>query len=382
MRQFWVKVLGLLLPLGLWALPAGNAQPRARVPLPTHPDVRIKDITELAGARNNQLIGVGLVAGLELTGGRSASTRSTAIDMLNRFRQVNKLTLVNRLDSVFNSNNISVVMVTATLGPFARCGSQIDVTVSILDDATSLKGATLLLTPLVGADSVVYAVAQGPVSVGGFRFAIPGTALTGSAEVQLNHPSVGLIEGGAIVEREARGEILCNGQLQFLLRDPDYATVTEIAKAINARFPGAANALDPGAVQVLVPQEQQGPNLMSFVDAIGRTTVVPDSPAKVIVNERTGTIVAGEDVKIDRVAVAHGNLIITEVRDPFAFFEGEGTELDVVEQKGSLKVVGAANTVGDLARALNLLGATPRDLIIIFQTIEHAGALHAQLIIK
>ena len=352
--------------------------------------VRIKDITDLEGARNNQLVGFGLVVGLEGTGSRSVFTQQVAVDMLQRFNVVAKTIAQIQGDSVFKSGNISAVMVTADLGPFARCGSQIDVLVSALDDATSLFGGTLILTPLKGADNCVYAVAQGPLSVGGFNFSVPNGSASPTASSQKNHPTVGRIANGAIVEREARGDILCHDQIRLLLRQPDYGTACAVAKAINARFPCSAYTVDAGSVQVVVPPGLC-PKLVTFVSDIGLQEVLPDMPARVVINERTGTIVAGEQVKVATVAVTHGNLAILTSNTPIAsqpapFSRGKTVVLprasvNVAEQTGIVQVLERSVTVADLARALNALGATPRDLIIIFQMLKQAGALHAELVI-
>ncbi len=365
----------LLVALYLWnCLPQAQAQ-----------TVRIKDITDFEGARPNQLYGFGLVVGLGNTGGRSQFTQQVAADMLQKLSVNAKAVRESQIDPVFRSGNISAVMVTAELGPFARKGSRIDVTVSALDDAKSLQGGVLLLTPLRGADGEVYAVAQGPVSVGGFL------ATGRAASAQQNFPTVGRIPGGAIVEAEARGEIVCNGRLRLLLKRPDFTTAQAIARAINQKFPESAVTLDAGTVEVAIPPEKRG-NVVGFAGEIGLLEVAPDAVAVVVINERTGTVVAGQHVKISTVAVAHGNLTIVtaenpEVSQPLPFSRGQTTvvprtQLNVTEQGGGLAVVEQSVTVAELARALNALGVTPRDLIAIFQALKDAGALHAELIIE
>ncbi len=351
---------------------------------------RIKDITEFEGARSNQLVGIGLVVGLENTGGRSLLTQQVASDLLTRFRINSLIASSNRLDPVIRTGNVSVVAITADLGPFARRGSKIDVTVSALDDALSLQGGTLIFSPLRGADDVVYAVAQGPLSVGGFQFGVPQGSQTPLASAQKNHPTVGRIPGGATVEREARGEIVCNGAIRLLLRDPDYTTSCAIAKVINRKFPNTAVTVDAGTVQVFVPHKPLT-EVICFASELGQLEVSPDVVARVVINERTGTIVAGKDVQIDTVAVAHGNLAILTSDEPFASqpppFSGGTTailprpRLGVTEQGGSLRVLERGTTVADLARAMNALGVTPRDMISIFQALKQAGALHAELVI-
>ncbi len=346
--------------------------------------VRIKDVTDLEGARNNQLTGFGLVVGLDGTGGKSLFTQQVAVDMLQKMWVSSTIVQQKQGDNIFKSNNISSVMVTAEIGPFARPGGRIDITVSVLDDATSLQGGTLLLTPLRGADGNVYAVAQGPLTVGGFAFGGK------SASAQKNHPTVGRIPAGAIVEKEAPGEILCKGQLSLLLKEPDYATARSIAKSINDRFPSLAFALDAGTIRIIVPPDRL-PTLVAFVTEIGLLEVTPDAPARVVINERTGTIVAGEQVKISSVAIAHGNLAIVtseapEVSQPNSFSRGRTVvvprgQVGVTEQPGTLNVLEKSVTVADLARALNALGVSPRDLIAIFQAMKQAGALYAELVV-
>jgi flagellar P-ring protein precursor FlgI len=369
--MFRIAVLSLLAwPAVLWAAPG---------------EVRIKDLTDFEGARNNQLYGFGLVVGLNGSGSRSLFTQQVVVDMLQKLNVTSTIFSQLPSDNVIRSTNISAVMVTAEIGPFARPGSRLDVTVSSLDDSSSLLGGTLILTPLKGPDGEVYAVAQGPLSVGGFAY----TGQSGTSVLK-NHPTVGRIAGGAIVEKEARGEIICNGCLRLLVRDPDFNTSRLIAKAINDRFPGSALSVDGGAVQIKMPPDRCG-NPMGFVSELGLLTVTPDVPARVVINERTGTIVAGEKVTISTAAVAHGNLSILTVEEPQvsqpqAFASGQTvvvprSSVGATETRNRLVVVPRTVTVGDLARALNALGVTPRDLISIFQSLKQAGALHAELVI-
>jgi flagellar P-ring protein precursor FlgI len=351
---------------------------------------RIKDITEFEGARSNQLTDVGLVVGLENTGGRSLFTQRMAVDMLSRFRINTLINSNSNLAPVYRAFSVSVVAVTAEIGPYTRRGSKVDVIVSVMDDALSLQGGTLIFTPLRGADDVVYAVAQGPLSIGGFQFTVPQGTSTPLASAQKNHPTVGRIPGGAIIEREARGEVVCNGTVRLLLREPDYTTACAIARVINARFPRSAIPLDAGTVQVFVPRDRCT-DVVCWAGEVGQLEVTPDVVAKVVINERTGTVVAGKDVQIDTVAVAQGNLAILTSDEPFASqpppFSGGTTailprpRIGVTEQGGALRVLERSATVADLARAMNALGVTPRDMISIFQAIKQAGALHAELII-
>jgi flagellar P-ring protein precursor FlgI len=318
----------------------------------------------------------GLVVGLDGTGDRRATAQQVAIDMLKKF-------MITTDISQFKSENIALVSVTAELSPFARRGSRLDVTVSSMQDAKSLQGGTLLRTPLIAADGMVYAEVQGQVSVSGFGFS--GRA----ASTQKNHPTNGRIPAGGAVVREALGDILCDGRLRLMLRDEDYATARLIAQAIAAKYPRRVRAIDAKTVDIAVPKERCE-DLVALVDEIGQLEVMPDAPARVVINERTGTVVAGEHVRISRTAVAHGNIAITTAEDPqvsqpASLSNGETTvvprtNLRVEEQSSALHVVDRAVTVGDLAKALNALGVTPRDLIAIFQALKQAGALHAELV--
>lgn len=352
--------------------------------------VRIKDITDLDGARSNQLVGFGLVIGLDGTGSKGIFTQQVAVDMLQRFNVVARTIAEQRGDAVFKSGNISAVLVTAELGPFQRRGSKLNVTVSALDDATSLHGGELIMTPLKGADNVVYAVAQGQVLVGGYSFGAPTGATSPTAGAQKNHPTVGKIPRGGIIECEARGKIVCNGQIRLLIRDPDPRTSHSIATAINKHHPHSAITVDAGTVQVFVPEDKLA-NVVSFVGDIGVLEVDAETVARVIINARTGTVVAGEHVRISSVAVTHGNLVISTSNEPVAsqplpFSKGKTVVLprarvNVTEEGGAVQVLEKTMSVAELARALNALGATPADLITIFQHLEEVGALHAQLIV-
>jgi flagellar P-ring protein precursor FlgI len=280
-------------------------------------------------------------------------------------------------------------MVTTELGPYARVGSRIDVTVSALDDATSLDNGILLVTPLKGVDGVEYVTAQGPVSVGGFLFSASGGGPGTAASAQKNHPTVGRVSNGPMVVREARGKVVCNGQIKVLLREPDYNTARAIAKAINEKFVGTAYTLDAGTVSVVVPSDRLN-NVVSFISDIGLLEITPDTPARVVINERTGTVVAGHNVKIATVALTHGNLAILTTNTPIVSqpgpFAGGRTKtlprgnVAVAEQGNRVHVLDETMTVADLARGLNALGAAPRDLIVIFQALKKLGALHAELV--
>lgn len=352
---------------------------------PAQADVRIKDITTIEGVRTNKLTGMGLVTGLDGTGGRSPVTREFALNMLQRFglRADPLQRLAIRNDARQRTDNLSVVTVTAELPIFAKRGSQIGVMVSAFDDAESLQGGVLINTPLFGVDNQVYALASGPVSVGGFSF--EGQA----ASVQKNHPTTGRSQ--AVVEQEVPfvyGQLDC---IHLLIRQPDFETARRISDAINHVISGSAITLDAGTVKVQVPPSRRF-DPAGFTAMVQSLRVDPDIDAKVIVNERTGTVVVGENVRLAKVAITHANLSVVtgespEVAQPAPFSRGRTTvvprtELDVVEEKEPITVLDEPATVGDLARALNALGVTPRDLSAIFQMLRESGALHAELELK
>lgn len=350
--------------------------------------VRIKDITTVEGDRINQLTGIGLVTGLNGTGGRSPVTRQFALNLLQHFGQrFDPLLRANlRNDAKDRTDNLSVVTVTADLPPGKRRGEQIDVVVAAFDDAKSLQGGTLILTPLFAVNGEVYAVAAGPLTVGGFSFDAD------AASVQKNHPTTGRIPNGATVELETCSTVGADGRVRLLLRQPDYETARRIALAINAEHPGAAMQRGAAAVELLVPPPFQQ-EIDAFIGLVGELRVAPDVKAIVVINERTGTVVIGENVKLSRVLITHANLAIMtsetpEVSQPLPFSDGETTvvprsQVDVVEEGGMpVTLIDEQATVGDLARALNALGVTPRDLSSIFQMLKESGALHAELQIK
>lgn len=352
------------------------------VAVPAPAQVRIKDVTELAGARANQLIGFGLVVGLDSTGSSSTFTQQIAVDMLQRLGVTAQIFSQLPSDAVIRSNSMSAVMVVAEIGPFSRKGSRLDITVSCMDDSRSLQGGTLLLTPLRGADGAAYAVAQGALSVGGF--AVQGQA----ASLQKNQVNTGVVPGGAIVEKEAPGQYLCDGKAQLLLRDPDFNTARLIARAINEKYPQTAVAVDAGAVTVFPPVDPRK-SPVQYLAEIGLLTVRPDTPARVVINERTGTVVAGENVTISTVGVTHGNLSITTTESPFVVQPnpfGRGvtavvprTQVTATDAVSRSVVLPKTTTVADLARAMNALGVTPRDLMAILTALKQAGSLHAEL---
>jgi flagellar P-ring protein precursor FlgI len=286
--------------------------------------------------------------------------------------------------------NVAAVIVTATLPAFAREGSRIDCMVSSLGNASNLQGGTLLLTPLQGADGKVYAVAQGAVSVGGFE---AGTAegAAGGMSVQKNHPTVGRIPEGALIEEEVPMEFAYQGMLRITLRQPDFTTCDRLVQAIDRELSvaGSASARDAATVRVQIPVEYQD-NLIGLIAKLEKIEITPDAQAVIVINERTGTIVAGEHVRISTVAVSHGNLSIEvksryKISQPLPFSRTgttstvEETETSVEEEKARLMMVNEGVNIGEVAAALNSLGVTPRDMISIFQAIREAGALQAEL---
>ena len=333
--------------------------------LPGAAAVRVKDVVTIEGARSNPLYGMGLVVGLNQTGAASAATQQVAVDLMRKLGVSSKIARELLLDNVFQSNSISTVIVTTELTPFARAGSRLDVVVSAFDDASSLQGGTLLMTPLQGADGEVYAVAQGSVSLGGLT--IPNTQTSA-----IVHPTTGRVAGGAIVERSELGILVRRGQIRLLLQQADFSAAQQIATKINALYRGAAQTVDPGTIAIAVPEPFTN-NAVPFVELIGSLKITPDPPARIVINERTGTVIVGSQVQIEPVAIAHGDLSITPSAPPtppIGTGGGPAPPLWI-----------PAVTVADLAGALNALGASPADLIAIFQALKAAGALHAQLVV-
>jgi len=342
--------------------------------------VRIKDIASIKGVRPNQLVGYGLVVGLDGTGDDDdlLYTLQSMSAMLEKMG-------VNIRPEDIEFENVAAVMLTAELPPFARIGSEIDVLVSSIGNAENLQGGTLLLTPLRAVDGQVYAVAQGPVSTGGFE---AGGAAGGG--VQKNFPTVGRVPGGAIIEREIDFDFNQKDALTFILRQPDFTTASRMAQAINAALnEKLASTRDAGTIEVSVPGKYRG-NTVELATLIENLGVTPDTVSKVIINERTGTVIMGENVRISTVAIAHGNLSIqvkeTEnVSQPLPFSSRGQTvvtpdsEVSVEEGSNPIFLVESGVSIGDVVRALNVLGVSPRDLIAIFQALRAAGALQAEL---
>lgn len=350
---------------------------------PAQAAVRIKDVVSFEGVRDNMLVGYGIVVGLNGTGDslqNSPFTEQSLIGMLERLG-------VNVRGDTLRTKNIAAVMVTATLPPFARQGSRIDVTISSLGDATSLRGGTLLVTPLMGADGEVYAVGQGAIQVSGF-------AAEGAAEsVVRGVPTSGAIPNGAIIEREVPFSLDEVAMVRMALRNPDFTTALRVARAINAFVgSGTAEALDPGTVVASIPGRYNG-DIVAFIGDIEQLLIEPDQVARVVVDEASGIIVIGQDVRISTVAIAQGNLTIRvtedpQVSQPAPFSEGEtvivpNTNIAVdTDEDRRLALLQEGVSLQELVNALNALGVGPRDLISILQAIKAAGALQADLEVR
>lgn len=347
---------------------------------------RIKDIAEFEGVRENQLVGYGLVVGLDGTGDdvkkKAPFTRESLIGMLERLG-----VKVNQANADLEPKNVAAVMVTATLPAFARQGSEIDITVSSLGDATSLQGGTLLATPMLGADGEIYAVGQGQLTIGGFK-------VTGAAETVVRGvPTSGRITRGAIVEREVPFDFSQLQSLKIALRNPDFTTSRRIADAIN-EFVGAgtASATDSGTVQLNVGQYGGDPT--ALITDIEQLPVEPDQQARVVIDENTGVVVIGQNVRISKVAIAQGNLTIRVTETPQVSqpspFSSTGvtavvprTNIDIQDDPNrKLAVLNDGVTLEELVAGLNSLGVGPRDLISILQSIKTAGAMQADIMVQ
>jgi flagellar P-ring protein precursor FlgI len=340
---------------------------------------RIKDIVEFEGVRENPLIGYGLVVGLNGTGDalrNAAFTKQSFQSMLERLG-------VNTRDATLNTKNIAAVMVTAKLPAFAAAGSQIDVSVSSTGDAKSLLGGTLLVTPLFAGDGQVYAVAQGTVQTG----SVSASGASGST-ISKGVPTSGRIAGGASVEKETGFQLAAMTSMRLTLRNPDFTTAGRVADVINARFPGAAVALNPTIISI---HPIGGQDMVSFLNQVENLSVEPDAPAKVVIDEVAGVIVMGENVRVSTVAIQQGNLTITVresslVSQPAAFSKTGTTavvpqsDLSVDEEKGKKFVtLKSGASLANMVAGLNALGVTPRDMISILQSIKTAGALQADI---
>ena len=359
---------------------------------------RIKDISSIKGIRQNQLLGYGLVIGLNGTGDKSG-TKFTIQGLVNMLEHMG----VHVNPDEAKVKNVAAVVVSAKLPPFARIGKKIDVILSSIGDAKSLVGGTLLMTPLKGVDNKVYALAQGPISIGGYS---AGGA--GGGGVTKNHLTVGRISGGASIEKEIPLSIMSKSEMTIILNNPDFNTADRAVKAINLRFgENIAKPIDSGTLTFRIPKKYED-KVVTLIAKIGEIEVEPDSIAKVIVNEKTGTVVVGENVRIQQVAVAHGNLSIQikekkNVSQPLPFAPSGGgvapqqmgggtvvapggstvvtpeSQVSVAEENSRLLLIPQGRTIGELVNALNAIGVTPRDLITILQAIKAAGALEGEL---
>jgi flagellar P-ring protein precursor FlgI len=340
--------------------------------------VRLKDIAQFKGIRSNQLVGYGIVVGLDGTGDK-AGTVFTAQAISNMLKKMG----VNVSRGDVQPKNVAAVIVTADLPPFARAGDRLDVTVASVGDSQSLSGGTLLMTPLKGADSNVYALAQGSLAIGGY------SAGDGNVGTVKNHLLVGNIPGGAIVEREVKVSLEGKSELMLSLDSPDFTTAVRTAAAINSVIgENQAKAVDSGGIEIRIPQNLRN-NVPRFIAGIENLEIETDSVAKVVVNEKTGTVVIGKDVRISKVALTHGGLSITVneqniISQPPELSEGETVvekdrNVNVDEEERKVMVMEKTASVEELSRALNALGVTPRDMISIFQALKKAGALQAKL---
>jgi flagellar P-ring protein precursor FlgI len=344
---------------------------------------RIKDLAMVAGARDNQLAGYGLVVGLAGDGDKNpVDTVQTVVNLLQRYG----LTVPA---ATLTAKNVAIVMVTADIPAFIKPGARLDVTVASMGDAKSLQGSVLVQTPLLGADGKVYAIAQGPLSIGGLSSGADGA---GGATVQKNHPTVGIISGGALVEREIPATVVSDNHLELLLREPDFTSASRMAAAINFKFPASSLAVDSTTIRVRVPVDWAG-SAVDFISQVETLEVTPDIPARVIINERTGTIVATARIHISNCAVSHGNVTISiasaqDVSQPGPFSQGGTTQVTthtdakIKEDKGAMVALPELPTVEKVASALNSLGVTPRDMMSMFEAMKEAGALQAELIMR
>ena len=344
---------------------------------------RIKDLSSIKGVRGNQLIGFGLVIGLAGTGDSATNVFFSIQSVFNMLKKMGITIPSGEVDSL-KFKNVATVMVTAELPSFARQGDRIDVTVSSVGDSKSLQGGTLLMTPLKGSDNNTYAVAQGPLSIGGFEVA------GGGAGTQKNHLTVGRVVNGALVERELPHKFNAKGELIFALKKTDFTTARRISQAINNELKDqSAFVIDGRTVKVEVPKFYKD-NTSELISRIEKLDVEPDIVARVIVDERTGTVVMGENVRISTVAVAHGALFIQIKGEPVAAdapppvaepgaVNPSRTVVPVEEGEDKLLVMSKGASLGDIVNGLNAIGVTPRDLIAILQSIKASGALHAEL---
>lgn len=346
----------------------------------TNYKVRVKDLADIEGVRSNQLIGYGLVVGLNRTGDRvqqNIYARQTLQNLLERMG-------ISTEGAGLKPDNIATVLVTATLPPFVRQGSKIDVTVSSIGDARSLQGGTLIITPLKGIDGQVYAVAQGSVSIGGISAGDSGNS------VEINHPTVGRVPNGANVERIVAAELAANNHLTLVLRNEDFSTAAMLNQVINQKFgTGTSKALDGRNVEVFLPAKYAD-NRVGFVAELENLRLAPEKTAKIIINERTGTIIMGREVRLAAVAISQGGVTVRigteyEISQPNILSKtGETqvvpkTTVEVKEKPPESVILPDGATVDEVVRGLRALGVSARDIISILQAIKSAGAMNADL---
>lgn len=377
------RTLSLLLfigcALGTWAQAPAENKTATTHPNPVNVPIagaRVKDIARVQGARDNQLMGYGLIVGLNATGD-STSTPFTAQALSSMLQRLGITVPAARL----KARNVAAVMVTANIPPFVKNGDRIDVTVNSLGDAGSLQGGTLLQTPLTGADGKVYAVAQGSVSLGGY------SAGAGGASKTSGHPTVGRVPAGALIEAEIPMALVTHNTLTFSLNNPDFTTATRMTAAINDRLGDVARARDAAAIDITVPNEYRD-RVVELIAAVGDVMLVPDSIAKVVINERTGTVVVGGNVTVSPVALAQGMLTVSInpeflVSQPQPLADGRTVDhqtanVEVTQPEVSLTKV-QGSTVDEFVRTLNALKVSPRDVIAILQALKQSGALQAEL---
>ncbi|MEO1312834.1 MAG: flagellar basal body P-ring protein FlgI [Pseudomonadota bacterium] len=347
-------------------------------------EARIKDLVEFDGVRGNDLVGYGLVVGLNGTGDGLRNAPFTEEAMVNLLERLG----INVTGEQFRARNVAAVLVTGVLPPFGRAGSKIDVTVSTIGDADSLLGGTLIMTPLNAADGQIYAVAQGSVLAGG------AVAEGDGATVTEGVPTAGQIPSGARIEREIDFEFNDLHEMRLALRDPDFTTASRIEAAINRRLPGRiAQMMDSGTVRLDL-RAGKVPNLPRLISVIENIEVVPDQKARVVVDQRSGTIVLGQDVRISRVAVSQGNLTLRVQEEPIAVqpnpFSPNGapiilprTEVEIEEEENvGLALVDDSVSLPQVIEGLNALGVSPREMIDILKAIKAAGALHAEFLVQ
>ncbi len=333
---------------------------------------RIKDLASIQGVRHNQLIGYGIVVGLDSTGDQTTQTPFTTQAIANMLAQMG-VTLSADQAAKLQLKNVAAVMITTSLPPFAKPGQALDVTVSSMGNAKSLRGGTLLMTPLKGADGQVYAIAQGNVLVGG------AGASSGGSKVTVNHLSAGRIPAGATVEREVPTPVGNGPYVHYELASSDFGTAQKLVEAINAAMgSGTAQAVDGRQIRVRAPEGQDA--RVAFLGKVDSLEVTPAvAAARVIVNPRTGSVVMNQKVSLESCAVAHGNLSVVVGEQPGGLTQGPSTDIQVKQDNGSLMSVKAGANLAEVVKALNALGANPLDLLAILQAMKAAGALRAEL---